>query len=195
AEQLDLILAHVCFDRQRGGLADTRQFLQRARGALHEVADTVDVEDDEILAVTVDDALELADHARVYLADATAASKAPAKRIAARSMATFPNKQDRNLVDRPAATTTSGSVTPPPPSARRCGDDARGTPRSRARRPHPPTADRPSAAARRSSCESAPSRCGRRQRWSFSRDSGRIRRPAGPRSPAPAWRCRAPGRA
>src|SRR5262249_59108890 len=100
AEQPDLILAHVGFDRQRGGLADTRQFLQRARGALYEVADAVDVEDDEILAVTIDDALELADHARAYLTDATAASKAPAKTSAARSMATFPNKRDRNLVDR-----------------------------------------------------------------------------------------------
>src|SRR5262249_18625918 len=115
AEQLYLILAPACFYRQRGGLAATRQFLQGAGGPLHEVADTVDVEDYEILAVTVDDALELADHARVYLADATAASKAPAKRSAARSMATFLNKQDRNLVDRPAATTTGGSVTPPPP--------------------------------------------------------------------------------
>src|SRR5262249_46594220 len=97
AEQPCLILPPGGFGRQRGGLADTRQFLQRARGALHEVADTVDVEDDEILAVTVDDALELADHARVYLADATAASKAPAKSSAAKSMATFPNKQNRNL--------------------------------------------------------------------------------------------------
>src|SRR5262249_42808197 len=113
--QLDLILAHVCFDRQRGGLADTRQFLQRARGALHEVADAVDVEDDEVLAVTVDDALELADHARVYLADATAASKAPAKSSAAKSRATSPNKQTRNLAARPAATTAGGSVPPPPP--------------------------------------------------------------------------------
>src|SRR6516164_9327027 len=115
AEQPDLILAHVGFDRQRGGLPDTRQLLQRARGALHEVADAVDVEDDEILAVAIDDALELADHARAYLADATAASKAPAKTSAARSMATFPNKQDRNLVDQPAATTAGGSDSPPPP--------------------------------------------------------------------------------
>src|SRR5215510_4537641 len=114
-EQPDLILAHVCFDRQRGGLADTRQFLQRARGALHEIANAVDVEDDEILAVAIDDALELADHARAYLADATVAGKTPAKRSAARSMATFPNKQHRNLVDQPAATTAGGSVSPPPP--------------------------------------------------------------------------------
>src|SRR5262249_57343867 len=98
AEQPDLILAHVGFDRQRGGLADARQFLQRARGALHEVANAIDVEDDEIHAVTVDDALELADHARAYLADATAASKAPAKRNAAGAMMTFPSKTDQNLI-------------------------------------------------------------------------------------------------
>src|SRR5215813_13045624 len=116
AEQSDLILAHVCFDRQRGGLAYARQFLQRARGALHEVADAVDVEDDEILAVTVDDALELADHARAYLADATAASKAPAKTSAARSMGDVP-EQTRPQSSRaaPAATTADGSVSPPPP--------------------------------------------------------------------------------
>src|SRR6516164_3643021 len=114
-KQPDLILTHIRLDRERDRLADARQFLQRARGALHQVADAIDVEDDEILAVTIDDALELADHARAYLADATAASKTPAKRGAARSMATFPNKQDRNLVEQPAATTAGGSVTPPPP--------------------------------------------------------------------------------
>src|SRR6516164_3036191 len=90
AEQLDLILAHVRFDREHGGLADARQFLQRARGALHQVANAVDVEDDEVLAITVDDALELADHARAYLADAAVAGKAPAKRSAARSMGDVP---------------------------------------------------------------------------------------------------------
>src|SRR3977135_3197243 len=35
---------------------------------MHEIADAVDVEDDEIFAVAVDDALELADHARACLA-------------------------------------------------------------------------------------------------------------------------------
>ena len=45
------------------GLAGAGQFLQRAGGAMHEVADAVDVEDDGVLAIAVDDALELADHA------------------------------------------------------------------------------------------------------------------------------------
>ena len=38
---------------------------------MHQIADAVDVEDDEILAVAVDDALELADHrAATFSSDA-----------------------------------------------------------------------------------------------------------------------------
>ena len=62
AEQPDLILAHVRFDGKRCRLSGAGQFLQRARGAMHEIADTVDVEDDRVLAIGLDDALELADH-------------------------------------------------------------------------------------------------------------------------------------
>src|SRR6185437_7417809 len=62
AEQLDLVLAHIGLDRQRRRLARRRQRLQRARRAVHQIADAVDVEDDVVLAVRVDDALELADH-------------------------------------------------------------------------------------------------------------------------------------
>lgn len=36
--------------------------LQRARRAMHLITDPADVEDDEILAVGIDQALELADH-------------------------------------------------------------------------------------------------------------------------------------
>src|SRR5262249_41683250 len=67
-KQSDLILAHVSFDRQRDELPRARQFLQRARGALYEVTHAVDVENDVVLAVTVDDAFELADHARASAA-------------------------------------------------------------------------------------------------------------------------------
>ena len=76
AEQPDLVLAHMGLDRQRRALAGAGQLLQRARGAVHEIADAVDVEDDEILAVAVDHALELADHASAYLA--ATATAAPA---------------------------------------------------------------------------------------------------------------------
>ena len=62
AEQLDLVLAHVGLDRQRRRLARPRQRLQRARRAMHLIADPADVEDDIVLAVAVDDAFELADH-------------------------------------------------------------------------------------------------------------------------------------
>src|SRR4029077_13778743 len=58
----DLIFTHMRFDRERGGLTDARQFLQRARRAMHLVADAADVDDDVILAVGVDQSLELADH-------------------------------------------------------------------------------------------------------------------------------------
>src|SRR5581483_2837030 len=63
AEQLDLVLAHIGLDGHDRGLTAPRQRLQRARRAVHLIADTVDVEDDEVLAVRVDDAFELADHA------------------------------------------------------------------------------------------------------------------------------------
>ena len=62
AEQPDLVLAHMRLDRERHRLALRRQRLQRARRAVHHVADAVHVDDDEVLAVAVDDALELADH-------------------------------------------------------------------------------------------------------------------------------------
>ena len=68
----------------------------------------------------------------------------------------------------------------PPPSAPRSCDDARGRPRWRARRRRPRIADRPSAAARRSSCGSAPSRHGRRRRSSSSPGSGAYSATASP---------------
>ncbi len=49
-------------DRQCRGLTGRRQRLQRARRAMHLISDAADVEEDVILAVTIDDALELADH-------------------------------------------------------------------------------------------------------------------------------------
>src|ERR1700689_1725548 len=52
-------------DRQRHRLAGARQFLQGARRAMHQIAEAVDVEEDGVLAVGIDDAFELADHARV----------------------------------------------------------------------------------------------------------------------------------
>src|SRR5258708_34491715 len=52
-------------DRHRDRLAGCRQRLQGAGRAMHQIADPVDVEDDEILAVGIDDAFELADHLRV----------------------------------------------------------------------------------------------------------------------------------
>ena len=63
AEQLDLILAHIGLDRQHRGLAGRGQRLQRARGAMHLIADAADVEDHVILAVGIDQAFQLADHA------------------------------------------------------------------------------------------------------------------------------------
>ncbi|MGY3646542.1 hypothetical protein ACVWW2_001833 [Bradyrhizobium sp. LM4.3] len=62
AEQFDQVLADIGFDRQHGGLALRRQMLQRARRAMHLITDTADIENDEILAVGIDQALELADH-------------------------------------------------------------------------------------------------------------------------------------
>src|SRR5215475_3792396 len=63
AKQLDLVLAHISLDRQHRRLALRRQRLQRARGAMHLVADAADIEDDKILAVGIDQALQLANHA------------------------------------------------------------------------------------------------------------------------------------
>ena len=65
AEQPDLVLAHIGLDREHGRLTGGRQLLQRARGALHLIADAADVEDHEVLAIGVDDAFELADHRAV----------------------------------------------------------------------------------------------------------------------------------
>ena len=62
AEEADLVLAHMGLDRKLDRLAGRRQRLQGARRAMHEIADAVDVDDDEVLAIAVDHALELADH-------------------------------------------------------------------------------------------------------------------------------------
>ena len=62
AKQANLIFTHMRLDGEHGRLADTRQFLERARRAMHLVADAVDVDDDGILAVGFDQAFELADH-------------------------------------------------------------------------------------------------------------------------------------
>ena len=64
AEQLDLVLAHIGLDRQHRGLARRGQRLQRARRAMHLIADALHVEDHVVLAVGIDQALELADHLR-----------------------------------------------------------------------------------------------------------------------------------
>ena len=58
-----------------------RQRLQRARRAMHHVADAVDVDDDEVLAVGVDDALELADHASVAARPCSSATALPVMRM------------------------------------------------------------------------------------------------------------------
>ena len=52
----------MCLDGERHRLALGRKLLQRARGAMHEIADAVHVDDHEVLAVAVDDAFQLADH-------------------------------------------------------------------------------------------------------------------------------------
>src|SRR5579883_3117713 len=62
AEQFYRVLSNVGFDRQYGSFARRGQMLQRARRAMHLVADAADVEDDEILAIGIDQALQLADH-------------------------------------------------------------------------------------------------------------------------------------
>ena len=51
AEQADLILAHMRLDRERRGSPARGNACKRARRAMNEIADAVDIEDDEILAV------------------------------------------------------------------------------------------------------------------------------------------------
>ena len=65
AEQADGVLAHLRLDGQHGRLAGRRQGGQRLGRAQHDIADAVHVEDHVVLAIAVDDALELADHARL----------------------------------------------------------------------------------------------------------------------------------
>src|SRR5205807_2828807 len=72
AEQLYLVLAYVSLDRQYRGLAGRRQRLQRAAGAMHLIADAADIEDDKILAVAVDQALQFTDHAPTILSRSVA---------------------------------------------------------------------------------------------------------------------------
>src|SRR5262249_60446474 len=62
SEQANLVLAHMGLDRKRHRCADRRQLLQSTRRAMHEIADTMDVEDHEVLADAVDRARQLADH-------------------------------------------------------------------------------------------------------------------------------------
>src|SRR6185312_3983316 len=66
-EQLDLVLAHIGFDRQHRGFAGPRQHLQGSRRAMHLITDPADVEDHMVLAVAVDQALQLADHSPTTL--------------------------------------------------------------------------------------------------------------------------------
>src|SRR5712671_609192 len=54
-------------DRQRHRFALARQRLQGAGRAMHQIADPVHVDDDEILAIAVKHACELADHLAVNL--------------------------------------------------------------------------------------------------------------------------------
>src|SRR3984893_9177188 len=61
-KQPDLIFANMRLDGERRGLPRRGQFLQRACRAMHAIAHAVHVEDDAILAVGIDDPLELADH-------------------------------------------------------------------------------------------------------------------------------------
>src|SRR5262249_55659450 len=61
-EQTNLVLAHVRFDSERHRLSLRRHCLQRARRTMDLVADAVHIDDDEVLAVSVDHAFELADH-------------------------------------------------------------------------------------------------------------------------------------
>src|SRR5205807_6565943 len=61
-EQFDLVLADISLDREHRGLAGRRQRLQRARRAVHLIADAADVEDHVVLTVGIEQAFELADH-------------------------------------------------------------------------------------------------------------------------------------
>src|SRR5262249_6183653 len=70
AGQAALILAPLGLARQRHPLAAARPRLHRARRAVHQIADAADIDDDEVLAMAVDDALELADHAVAILTTA-----------------------------------------------------------------------------------------------------------------------------
>ena len=65
SEQANLIFPHMGLDRERNRRARGRQRLQGPHRAMHQLADPVDVKDDEILAVGIDDAFQLADHLRM----------------------------------------------------------------------------------------------------------------------------------
>src|SRR5690606_38849625 len=69
----DDVLADIGVDRQRRRFAGSRQRPQDARGAMHLVSDTADVEDDVVLAIGVDDTFELADHSATCSARRAAA--------------------------------------------------------------------------------------------------------------------------
>ena len=102
---------------------------------------------------------------------------------------TFPGKRSKSAAPSAARRLHLARAAP------RSAGDARGTPRWRAHRRHRGSADRPSAAARAASAGSAPSRSGRRRRWSSSPGWARIRRPRSRRAPGSASPRRAPGRA
>src|SRR5262249_36101249 len=61
-EQLDLVFTDIGLDGKGGGLPTRGQRLQGARRAVHLVTDPADVEDDKVLAVGIDQSLQLADH-------------------------------------------------------------------------------------------------------------------------------------
>src|SRR4029077_1038064 len=140
SEQAYLVLAHMCLDRQRHRLALRRQRLQGSRGAMHHVADAVHVDDDEVLAVRVDDALELADHG-------SALSIPPPAR--GRSTHAVRRVWGDHLTPSPTPPLSGGASAPSVPliwlplSRARSRDGARASPRSPARRRRPRTADRP----------------------------------------------------
>src|SRR6202008_3409162 len=62
AEQLDLVLAHIGFDRQYRRFTRRRQCLQCTCRTVHLIADALHGEDHVILDVGIDQAFELADY-------------------------------------------------------------------------------------------------------------------------------------
>ena len=60
--EMDMIFAHMRFDKQAGGPADFGQAAERFGAGINEIPDAAHIDDDRIVSERVDNSTEVSDH-------------------------------------------------------------------------------------------------------------------------------------